>query len=98
MQQLAAFARTQDRLLAEDITTVAASTDPLEKARQTVAEHAVTFPVGYGLPLKETARDLGAFYDPKRGVIHATGFVVRPDRRGAIQLGTDRAPGVAGHP
>jgi peroxiredoxin len=81
---LAAFARAQDKLLAEGITTVAASTDPLEKARETVAEHALTFPVGYGLPLKDTARDLGAFYDPKRGVIHATGFVIAPDRRIAV--------------
>src|SRR5262249_18890561 len=83
-QQLAAFGRAQDKLVAEGITTIAASTDPLEKARETVAEQALTFPVGYGLPLKETARDLGAFYDSERGVLHATGFVVRPDRRIAV--------------
>jgi hypothetical protein len=35
----------------------------------------LTFAVGYALPLKETARDFGAFYDPKRGIIHATGFL-----------------------
>lgn len=58
---------------------MAASTDPLEKARETVAEHALTFPVGFGLPLKETAARLGAFYEPKRAVLHATGFVIKPD-------------------
>jgi peroxiredoxin len=81
---LAAFARAQDRLVAEGITTVAGSTDPVEKARETVAEQALTFPVGYGLPLKDTARALGAFYDPQRGILHATGFVIRPDRRIAL--------------
>ncbi len=81
---MAAFARAQDKLLAEGIITIAASTDPLEKARETVVEHALAFPVGYGLPLKETARDLGAFYDAHRGVLHATGFVIRPDRRIAV--------------
>lgn len=63
---------------------VAASTDPLERARQTVEEHSLTFPVGYGLPLRETAGKLGAFYDPRRGVLHSTGFVVRPDRSVAV--------------
>lgn len=63
---------------------VAASTDPLDKARETVQEQALTFPVGYALPLRETAATLGCFYDSKRGVLHATGFVVRPDRTIAV--------------
>ena len=63
---------------------VAASTDPLEKARETVLEHSLTFPVGYGLPLKATAAALGAFYDEKRGFLQATGFVVKPDRTVAV--------------
>jgi peroxiredoxin len=82
---LAAFEKAQARLREEGITVVAASTDPLDKARETVAEHGLTFPVGYGLPLTETAARFGAFYDPKRGVLHATGFVVRPD--GTIAVG-----------
>jgi hypothetical protein len=35
--------------------------------------------VGYGLPLTETAATLGAFYDPKRGILQSTGFVVKSD-------------------
>ena len=81
---MAAFERAQETLRAEGITTVAASTDGPERARDTVAGHALTFPVGYGLPLKETARVLGSFYDPERGVLHATGFVIRPDRHIAV--------------
>ena len=43
-------------------------------------EHLLTFPVGYGLPVEQTAATLGAFFDDKRGVLQATGFVVKPDR------------------
>ncbi len=81
---MAAFQRALDRFREERIAVLAASTDPLDKAKETVAEHSLTFPVGYGLPLKETARALGAFYDPQRGVLHATGFVVKPDRTIAV--------------
>jgi len=98
---LAAFARAQDKLQVEGITTIAASTNPLEKARETVAEQGLTFAVGYGLPLKQTARDLGAFYDAQRGVLHGYGIrdpTASPDRGGAIQLRTDWAPGLAGCP
>jgi peroxiredoxin len=81
---LAAFEGAQETLRAEGITTVAASTDGPDRASATVAEYALTFPVGYGLPLKETARVLGSFYDPERKVLHATGFVIRPDRHIAV--------------
>lgn len=55
------------------------STDPPDKAAETAKEHSLTFPVGYGLPLEDTAARLGAFYDKSRGVLHATGFVLRPE-------------------
>lgn len=76
---MAAFQRALDRFRDERISVLAASTDPVEKAKETVAEHSLTFPVGYGLPLKDTARGLGAFYEPQRGFLQATGFVVKPD-------------------
>lgn len=41
-------------------------------------------PVGYGLPVKETAATLRAFFDERRGFLHATGFVVKPDRAIAV--------------
>ena len=49
-----------------------------------MAELGLGMPIGYELPLKETAAALGAFYEEKRGVLHATGFVVRPDRTIAV--------------
>ena len=70
---MAAFQRATDKLTDEGIRVIAASTDPLEKARETVAEHVLGYPVGYGLPLKETAATLGAFYEERRGVLQSTG-------------------------
>jgi len=81
---LAAFDRAQDKLREEDISVVAASTDPIEKAKDTVSEHSLTLPVGYGLPVKETAATLGAFYEEKRGFLQATGFVIKPDKTIAV--------------
>jgi peroxiredoxin len=81
---LAAFQRAIDKLTDEGIRVIAASTDPLEKARETVAEHALSYPVGYGLPLKETAATLGAFYEERRGVLQSTGYVIRPDTTIAV--------------
>jgi hypothetical protein len=63
---------------------VAASTDSQEKASETVNELGLHFPVGYNLPLKETASMLGAFYEERRGVLHATGFVLKPDHTIAV--------------
>ena len=40
--------------------------------------------MGYGLPLKETAGLMGAFYEERRGILHATGFVVKLDRTIAV--------------
>lgn len=77
---MAAFERAQPKLAEEGITVVAASTDPADKARETVSEHSLTFPVGYGLPLKETAAALGAFYEERRNVLQATGFVMKTDK------------------
>ncbi len=81
---MAAFERATDRFREESIVVVAASTDPADKALETVMEFGLSFPVGYGLPLKETAATLGAFYEERRGILHATGFVVRPDGKIAV--------------
>jgi peroxiredoxin len=81
---LAAFERALPKLQDEGITVVGASTDPLEKAKETVKEHALSFPIGYGLPLKETAAALGAFYEERRNILQSTGFLVKPDKTIAI--------------
>lgn len=59
---------------------MAASTDPLDKAKETVNEHSLTFPVGWGLPMKDTSATLGAFYEERRNILQSTGFVTKPDK------------------
>ena len=63
---------------------LAASTDPRDKAQATVDELGLKYPVGYGLPLVETAVTLGAFYEEKRSILHATAFVLRPNAEIAV--------------
>jgi peroxiredoxin len=81
---LAAFEKAQPRLGEEGIRVVAASTDPLDKATETVKEHGLTFPVGYGLPLTETASTLGCFYEERRGILQSTGYLLKPDQTIAV--------------
>jgi peroxiredoxin len=77
---LAAF---QDRLAEfreEGISLVAGSIDPPDEARRTVDDCDITYPVVHSLPLLDTAATLTTFYETRRSILHATGFVVRPDR------------------
>ena len=46
-----------------------------------VERTAATFPIGYGLKVPEDAEKIGAYWEERRGIIHATGFTVGPDRR-----------------
>ena len=43
-------------------------------------EHGLSFPIGYGLPLTETAAALGTFYEERRRILQSTGFLVKPDK------------------
>ena len=40
--------------------------------------------MGYELPMVETAKRFGAFYEKRRGILHATGFLVRPSGKVAM--------------
>ena len=61
------------------MAVVAGSIDSLEDAKLTVETHHLTYPVAYGLNAKEVAAATGAFLEEKRGILHATSFVVAPD-------------------
>ena len=61
------------------VRVVAASVDPLAEAEKTVADQGLDFPVGYGLDAEEIAARYGAFYEPEKKFLHATGFLIRPD-------------------
>jgi peroxiredoxin len=67
-------------LEAAGISVAALSTDDLEHAKDTVYRAGVTFPVLYGVNGPELARAWGSFYEERRNILHATAFVLRPDR------------------
>ena len=62
------------------VAVFALSTDPLEKASETVAKAGATFPVLYGVDGPKTAAAWGSYYEERRNILHATCFVLRPDR------------------
>ena len=66
---------------AEQISIIAGSVDPVEKANETVNKNGITFPIAYGMNAEETSRITGAYYDKDRQYVHATGFLVRPDNK-----------------
>jgi peroxiredoxin len=80
--QLKSFQAGLGKLAAEGIGVLAASVDTLENARKTQASTGATFPIAYGLPVKETAAAIGAFYDAApthtAPYLQATGFVIAP--------------------
>lgn len=76
---MAAFQQGLRELEYAGIRVVAASTDDEKGARRLAEIAGATFPVGYGLPMLDTATRVGSYYDEERGILNATGFVVRPD-------------------
>ena len=81
---MAAFERARPELEAASISVLAASCDGKDEATSTVAELGIHYPVGYGLDLETTATTLGAYYETRRGILHGTGFLLRPDRTIAV--------------
>ncbi len=61
------------------IALMAASVDTIEEARKTVTNQKLTYPVAYGLDYEDISRRTGAFIEHERKILHATGFVLKPD-------------------
>lgn len=59
---------------------IAASADPIEKAKETAEKAKVTFPVGYGLDPERVSEITGAYYEKEKKYLHAANFLVRPDK------------------
>ena len=60
----------------ENVGVLALSVDPLEKARETVERLNLEFPVAYGLEVPRNAERIGAHWEERRGIFHATGFIL----------------------
>lgn len=63
---------------------IAASAETEDEATKTVADQAVTYPVGWGLNPKEFAERYGAFYSDDGTYLHATGFLLDP--KGVVDI------------
>ncbi len=77
---MADFQSAIQELEAEEITVIAGSVDPIEKAKETAEKVKVTFPVAYGLDTEKVSEITGAYYEKERKFIHATNFLIRPDK------------------
>ena len=60
----------------ENVDVLALSVDPLEKAKETVEKLQLTFPVAYGLEVPRDADKIGAFWEERRKIIHASNFIL----------------------
>lgn len=78
---MAGYQAKLDELRGEGISVTALSTDPLDKARETVEADGLRYPVGWGLKVPEDADRIGAPWEKKRGIIQPSEFILGPDRR-----------------
>jgi hypothetical protein len=46
-----------------------------------VARTGATFAIAYGLKVPEDAEKVGAYWEERRGIFHATDFTLGPDRK-----------------
>ncbi len=77
---MAGYRDKHEELRAEGISVIALSSDSLEKARETVEEDKLPYPVAYGLRVPEDADAIGAWWETKRRIIQPSEFLLGPDR------------------
>ncbi len=73
---MAAFEKARQDLAAVGAKVVAASVDPLDKAKEVAGE--VSFPIAYGAT-RETAERIGAWWEERRSIIQPSEFVLGAD-------------------
>lgn len=78
----------------KDVSIIAASSETLEEATETVAKSGVSYPVGYGLNPEEFASVFGAYWaDDDEPYLHATGFLLDPEGKVDIAVYSSGAIG-----
>jgi len=70
-----------DEFKQENVDVVALSVDPLDQAKEMVKRVGATFPIAYGLKVPQDADRVGAYWEERRKIIHATNFIIDPDRK-----------------
>lgn len=73
---MAGFEKQRKELEALGVKVVAASVDPIDKAKEVAAE--VSYPVGYGVT-REMADKLDAWWEDRRSIIQPSEFIVGRD-------------------
>ncbi len=73
---MAGFEKLKPELDALGVKIVAASVDPLDKAREVAAD--LSFAVAYGVT-RAMADQLGAWWEERRGIIQPSEFLVAAD-------------------
>ena len=73
---MAGFEKIKPELDALGVKIVAASVDPIDKAKEVAAE--LSFPVGYGVT-RAMADRLGAWWEERRSIIQPAEFLVAAD-------------------
>jgi peroxiredoxin len=80
---LAGFEKLRPELDALGVKVLAASVDPLEKAREVAAE--LSFPVAYGVT-REQADAIGAWWEDRRSIVQPSEFLLAAD--GTVRAAT----------
>jgi peroxiredoxin len=70
-----------DRFQQENVDVVALSVDTLDKAKEMAQRINATFPIGYGLKVPDDADKVGAYWEDRRKIIHATNFIIDSDKK-----------------
>jgi peroxiredoxin len=73
---LVGFKKFKSELDALGVKVVAASVDPIDKAKEVAAE--LSFPVAYGVT-REVADRIGAWWEDRRGIIQPSEFLLTAD-------------------
>jgi peroxiredoxin len=73
---LAGFEKLKPELDALGVKVVAASIDPIDKAKEVAAE--LSYPVAYGVT-RAMADQLGSWWEERRGIIQPSEFLVAAD-------------------
>jgi peroxiredoxin len=70
-----------DQFTQENVDVIALSVDPLDKAKEMAERVKATFPIAYGLEVPRDANKVGAYWEDRRKIIHATNFIIGADKR-----------------
>ena len=60
---------------------IALSVDPLDKAQEMAERVKASFPIAYGLEVPRDAEKVGAYWEERRKIIHATNFIIDADKK-----------------